>query len=150
VLAHICLDEGRAEEALELLESARPVLEPADSAYDRGLIRVELARALVELDRLEEAVPLAEAAAEELPDVSPIDAGRAHDVLASALRRRGELDAAIEASQRALSLFPVNDRYRLAVSSKLAEMLREQGRSDEALDVLSDAVRAQAGERQPH
>lgn len=149
VLAHICLDEGRAEEALELLEPARPVLEVSDNAYDRGLIRVELARALVELDRLEEAVPLAEAAAAELPEVSPIDAGRAHDVIATALRRRGGLDAAIEASQRALSLFPLNDRYRLAVSSKLAEMLREQGRSDEALDVLSDAVRSQAGERQP-
>jgi tetratricopeptide (TPR) repeat protein len=147
VLAHICLDEGRAEEALDLLERARPVLERSDSAYDRGLIRVELARALVELGRVEEAMPLAESAADELPAVSPIDAGRAHDVLATALRRQGNHDAAIEASQRALSLFPVNDRYRLAVSSKLAEMLREQGRSDEALDVLSDAVRAQTGER---
>jgi hypothetical protein len=34
------------------------------------------------------------------------------------------------------------------VSSSLAEMLREQGRSDEALDVLADAVRSQSGERQ--
>jgi tetratricopeptide (TPR) repeat protein len=150
VLAHIFLDDGRAEEALELLEPARAVLESSENTYDRGLIRVELARALVELGRLDEAVPLAEAAAEELPDVSPIDAGRAHDVLATALRRQGDLDSAIAASQRALSLLPVNDRYRLAVSSNLAEILRELGRSDEALDVLADAVRSQAGDRQPH
>jgi tetratricopeptide (TPR) repeat protein len=93
-------------------------------------------------------MPLAETAAEELHDVSPIDAGRAHDVLAGALRRRGDVDGAIAASQRALTLLPVNDRYRLAVSSTLAEMLREQGRNDEALDVLAEVVRSQADERQ--
>ena len=62
----------------------------ATTAYDRGLIRVEVARALVELGRLEEAVPLAEAAAGELTEVSPRDAGRAHDVLATAFRRQGD------------------------------------------------------------
>jgi tetratricopeptide (TPR) repeat protein len=149
VLAHIYLDEGRADEALEVLEPARAPLEGSDNAYDRGVIRVELARALVEVGRTDEAMPLAEAAAEELREVSPVDAGRAHDVMAGALRRRGDLDGAIDASQRALSLLPVNDRYRLAVSSSLAEMLREQGRSDEALDVLAEVVRSQAGERQP-
>ena len=148
VLAHIYLDEGRADEALEVLEPARATLESSENAYDRGVIRVELARALVEVGRIEEALPLAETAAGELHDVSPIDAGRAHDVLATALRRRGDLDGAIAAAERALALLPVNDRYRLAVSSSLAEMLREQGRSDEALDVLADAVRTQSGERQ--
>ena len=148
VLAHIYLDEGRADEALEVLEPARATLEASENAYDRGVIRVELARALVEVGRTDEAMPLAETAADELREVSPIDAGRAHDVLAGALRRRGDVDGAIAASQRALSLLPVNDRYRLAVSSSLAEMLREQGRNDEALDVLAEAVRSQAGERQ--
>ena len=148
VLAHIYLDEGRADEALEVLEPARATLEASENAYDRGVIRVELARALVEVGRTDEAMPLAETAADELREVSPIDAGRAHDVLAGALRRRGDVDGAIAASQRALTLLPVNDRYRLAVSSSLAEMLREQGRNDEALDVLAEAVRSQAGERQ--
>ncbi len=82
--------------------------------------------------------------------MSPIDAGRAHDVLATVLRRQGELEGAVEACERALTLLPVNDRYRLAVCSKLAELLRELGRSDEALDVLSDAVRSQSGGRLPH
>jgi tetratricopeptide (TPR) repeat protein len=148
VLAHICLDGGRAEEALELLEPARATLEVSDNAYDRGLIRVELARAYSELGRLDEAVTLARAAAEELEDVSPIDAGRAYDVLAGARRRQGDVDGAIEASERALGLLKVHDRYRLEVSSKLAEMLREQGRNEEALDLLADAVRSQAGERE--
>ncbi|HKH32055.1 MAG TPA: tetratricopeptide repeat protein [Gaiellaceae bacterium] len=148
VLAHIYLDEGRADEALEVLEPARATLEASENAYDRGVIRVELARALVEVGRTDEAMPLAQTAADELREVSPIDAGRAHDVLAGALRRRGDVDGAIAASQRALTLLPVNDRYRLAVSSSLAEMLREQGRNDEALDVLAEAVRSQAGERQ--
>jgi len=148
VLAHIYLDEGRADEALEVLEPARATLEASENAYDRGVIRVELARALVEVGRTDEAMPLAQTAADELREVSPIDAGRAHDVLAGALRRRGDVDGAIAASQRALTLLPVNDRYRLAVSSSLAEMLREQGRNDEALDVLAEAVRSHAGERQ--
>jgi tetratricopeptide (TPR) repeat protein len=148
VLAHIYLDDNRVDEALELLEPARAALDSSDSAYDRGLIRLEFSRALVEVGRLEEAMPLAEEAAEELREVSPIDAGRAHDVQATALRRRGDLDAAIAAAEQALSLMPVNDRYRLSVSSNLAEMLREQGRSDEALDVLAEAVRSQSGERQ--
>jgi tetratricopeptide (TPR) repeat protein len=148
VLAHIYLDQGRADEALEVLEPARATLEASDNAYDRGVIRVELARALVEVGRTDEAMPLAEAAAEELREVSPLDAGRAHDVLAGALRRRGDLDGAIAAWQTALTLLPLSDRYRLAVSSSLADVLREQGRNDEALDVLAEAVRSQAGERQ--
>ena len=148
VLAHIYLDEGRAEDALELLEPARRVLESGGNVYERGLVRLELARALVELDRLDDAVPVAETAIEELRDPSPIDAGRAYDVLASARRLRGDLPGAIEASEQALGLLVVHDRYRLEVSSKLAEMLREQGRNEEALDVLTEAVRLRAGERQ--
>jgi tetratricopeptide (TPR) repeat protein len=149
VLAHVYLDDGRAEEALELLQPARAVLERSESAYDRGVVCIEVARALVELDRVDEAVRLAEDAAAALTRVSPIDAGRAHDVLASAFRRRGDVDGAIEASKRALGLLPVNDRYRLAVSTNLAEMLREEGRNEEALDLLVDTVRSQVGERQP-
>jgi tetratricopeptide (TPR) repeat protein len=148
VLAHIYLDEARADEALEVLEPARAALEGSENAYDRGLIRVELARAYVELGRLDEAVSLTQTAVEELREPSPMDAGRAYDVLATARRRQGDLAAAVEASERALSLLTVHDRYRLEVSSKLAEMLREQGRNEEALDLLADAVRSQAGERQ--
>jgi tetratricopeptide (TPR) repeat protein len=149
VLAHIYLDQDRAEEALEVLEPARATVESSESAYDRGIVRLELARALLELDRLDEALPLAAEAAAELEDVAPGDAGRAHEVIAKVQRRRGDLDGAIESAQRALALLPGNnDRYRLAVSSLLAEMLREQGRSDEALDVLAEAVRSQSGERQ--
>jgi tetratricopeptide (TPR) repeat protein len=144
VLAHIHLDQGRAEDALEVLEPARSILETSENAYDRGIVRVELARAFVELGRLDEARALAEQAASELEEVSPIDAGRANDVRAAALRKEGDLAGAIEASRRALALLPVDDRYRLAVSSNLAEMLREQGRSDEALDVLTEAVRSQS------
>jgi tetratricopeptide (TPR) repeat protein len=148
VLAHIYLDQGRADEALEVLEPARAAVESSDNAYDRGIVRLELARALLELGRLDEAFPLAEEAAAELEDVAPGDAGRAHEVIANALRQRGDVNGAIASAQRALTLLPGNDRYRMTVSSTLAEMLREQGRSDEALDVLADAVRAQSAERQ--
>jgi tetratricopeptide (TPR) repeat protein len=144
VLAHIYLDQGRAEEALEVLEPARATLETSDNAYDRGLIRVEIARALVELGREDEGIPLADAAASELVEASPTDAGRSYEVLATAFRRRGDVDAAIEACRKALDLLPIDDRYRLSVSSTLADMLRGQGRSDEALDVLAEAVRSQS------
>ena len=78
---------------------------------------------------------------------SPIDAGRALAVLAEARHQLGDAELAIEVYERAAELLLAHDRYRLEVHSKLAALLREHGRAEEALDVLTRAVEHTTAQR---
>jgi tetratricopeptide (TPR) repeat protein len=63
-------------------------------------------------------------------------------VLAVALALRGEIDAADEAYSRAVELLETQGRWRDATNAcrAWAHMLREQGRDQQALDVLDRAA----------
>ena len=110
-------------------------------------VHLERARALLTLGRTGEAAELAEACAEQMLEPSPIDAGRALAVLAEARHQLGDAELAIEVYEQAAELLLANDRYRLEVHSKLAALLREQGRAEEALDVLTRAVEHTTAQR---
>ena len=137
------LDQGKAAEALELLERGEPLVERGGNLYEAALFRIERARALAKLDRGEEALPLVLESADRLVGASPIDAGRAYAILAEVQESLGDADAAAAAYRHALELLPVSDRYKRLSYTRLADLLRREGRSDEALDVLTEALEGQ-------
>ena len=81
--------------------------------------------------------------ADRLVGASPIDAGRAYAILAEVQESLGDADAAAAAYRHALELLPVSDRYKRLSYTRLADLLRREGRSDEALDVLTEALEGQ-------
>ncbi len=144
VLAHIKLNNGEVEDALELLDEGWPLILEGGNAYERALFRIERARALAKLGRLDEARETADLASVEMDTVSPEDAARALMVLAEIHQELGDADAAIDAYRRATNSFPGPHRYKIEAYSKLGELLKAQDRKDEALDVFSEAMRLQA------
>jgi len=143
-LALIKLDQGEPDEALELIESGMPLVLEGGNGYERGVFLVERARALSDLGRLDEADAAANEAM-ELLDGSPGDAMRALAVRAGVHEQRGEADEAIAAYRAAVAAPELTSRYRVETLTKLGEALRRNGRTDEALDVFSQALRCQAG-----
>ncbi len=63
-----------------------------------------------------------------------------------AARQPGTSDRDLCARPRRLR---VTDRYQLEVCGRLAELLQEEGRRDEALAVLTRALRLRTGQQQP-
>ncbi|HEV3480460.1 MAG TPA: tetratricopeptide repeat protein [Gaiellaceae bacterium] len=144
LLAHVELDRGNAEDALDILDRGLPLVQQGGNKVEEALFELEKARALVRLDRGEDAKRLAATSAAVLESASPVDAGRGHTIVGEVYEQLGETDEAIETYERAAELLAVNpNRYLLELYAKLADLLEAEGRKDEALDVLKKAVAAQ-------
>jgi tetratricopeptide (TPR) repeat protein len=145
LLAHVELDRGNADEALEILDRGFPLVQQGGNQVEEALFQLEKARALVRLGRGEDAKRLATESAEVLEGASPVDAGRGHTVVAEVYEQLGDTGRAIETYEHATELLSANpNRYLLEVYAKLADLLEAEGRKDEALEVLKKAVAAQA------
>jgi tetratricopeptide (TPR) repeat protein len=144
VLAHIEVDQGRPLEALELFEKGYPLVLASGNKFDAAQFLLEKARALAQLGEPEQAAALALEAAAELSGASPTDTGRAYGVLAQVYETIGDPARAIEIYELAAETLPAADRYLFEIYSRLGELLRREGRSDEALEVLSRAVAVKA------
>jgi tetratricopeptide (TPR) repeat protein len=145
LLAHVELDRGNADEALGLLDRGLPLIVESANQVDEALFQLERARALAQLGRAEDATKLAQASAEMLEDASPGDAGRGYAIVAQIYEQLGDRGRAIETYERAAELLLVSpSRYVLEVYAKLADLLEEDGRKDDALEVLKKAVSVQA------
>ena len=145
LLAHIELDRKQPQEALDLLEKGLALLSDGGSPVDVALFKLEKARALIQLERHEDAASLAMDASGLLADASPQDAGRGYAVVAEVFQELGDKAKALELYELAadiLSTFP--SRYLFDVYQKLASLLEDQGKKDEALDVLKRAVALQS------
>jgi tetratricopeptide (TPR) repeat protein len=145
LLAHVELDRGNADEALQILDRGLPLVEQGGNRVEHALFELEKARALVRLGRSTDAERLAQEAASTLEDASPVDAGRGYTVVAEVYEQLGDTQRAIETYERAAELLTVSpNRYVLEVYAKLADLLEAEGRKDEALEVLKKAVTAQS------
>jgi tetratricopeptide (TPR) repeat protein len=140
MLAHIELDRGRADEALELLESGYPLIEQSGNRYEQGMFKLEQARAFAQLGRKDEAASLAMEAAGLFNDASPTDAGRAFALVAEVFADLGDRDRAIELYELADEKRPVDNRVRREITGRHAQLLEEAGRKDEALALLKRAM----------
>jgi transcriptional regulator with XRE-family HTH domain len=144
-LAHICLDLGRADDALELLDEGEGLIEAAGSAAEVAHYRLERARALAGLGKREEAASLAMAIAGRLGDVQPVSRGRAYFLLAELFKDLDDLARARELYELAIACAEEQapSKHLIAAYRGLAELLKLEGRRDEALDLLERALNAQ-------
>jgi tetratricopeptide (TPR) repeat protein len=147
MLAHIELDRGHAEEALELLTSGYPLIEQSGNRYEQGMFKLEQARAFVQLGRRDEAGSLAMEAAGMFGDASPTDAGRAFALVAEVFADLGDRDRAIELYELAQEKRPADNSVRREITGRHAQLLEEAGRKDEALELLKRAMQIQSESR---
>jgi tetratricopeptide (TPR) repeat protein len=145
LLAHVELDQGNAEEALDLLDRGLPLIVESSNRVDEALFQLERARALVQLGRSDEATRLAQDSAAALETAAPSDAGRGYSIVAEIYEELGDRPRAIETYKRAAELSLMSPRrYVLEVYAKLADLLEAEGRKDEALEILKKAVTVEA------
>lgn len=149
LLAHIELNRGQAADALELLETGYPLIEKSGNRYEQAMFKLEQARAYVQLGENEEAAGLALEASGMLGDVSPGDAGRAYGVVAEVFAELGDRARAIELYELADETLPVDNRIRRDIAARLAELLEQEGRKDEALELLKRAMKLQTDTHAP-
>jgi len=149
LLAHIELNRGNAAEALELLETGYPLVERAGNRYEQAMFRIEQARALAQLGRGEEAASLAMEAAGSIGEASPSDAARGYALVAEVFAGLGDRARALELYELADESRPINSHVRRELATRRAELLEQEGRKDEALEVLKRAMQAQTDSRAP-
>jgi tetratricopeptide (TPR) repeat protein len=142
LLAHIELDRGRADEALEVLEEGWPLLEANGNALERAQYRIEEARALAKLGRKEEAAALAMQISGIIADAHPEDAARSYSILAEVYEDLGDRARALELFELAAEILKVNNpnRYLASVYARMAELHELEGRTDVAYELMKQAV----------
>lgn len=150
LLAFTELERGNAEEALRLLREGRDLLGDGASELDVAKFQLEEARALAMLGETEEAATLALQTAPLLRQFDPTDAGRAYQTLAGVFADLGELARARELYELALESLEQSGAPFLAETYRgLAEVLKADGKTEEAFAMLERAVAAQSHARRP-
>src|SRR5829696_5773633 len=147
LLAHLELDRGNAQDALDLLEEGWPLLEQSANGLERAQYRLEEARALARLGRSEEAAALAMQISGLIADAHPEDAARSYSVLAGVFDDFGDRGRARELYELAVELLePRNpNRFLVDVYSHLADIAESDGRKEEAYELMKKAVGMQKG-----
>jgi tetratricopeptide (TPR) repeat protein len=140
LLAYVELERGNAEEALELLERGYPLVVRSGEPQSQALFRLEKARALAKLGRSDEAVSLAMEVAGALADRNRTDAGRAYAVAAGVFADAGDDARALELYELAAEHMADTPVYLVDVYSRMAALLEQAGRKDEALELLKQAI----------
>jgi transcriptional regulator with XRE-family HTH domain len=140
--ANIVLMRDDADAAELHLAKAEQLLSTPASTEDVIEITLQRARIATLRGKGSAAVELARTALELIGDGRPIDEGRAFAVLAEGLALSGEMAGADEAYRRAADLLEQEGRWRDAASAcrSWGRMLRQNGREEQALDVLERAA----------
>jgi transcriptional regulator with XRE-family HTH domain len=141
VRASIELERGNAADALALLDSALPLVTRTGDGLAEALLRLEQARALLELGRADEAHQVALEVAELLSGTSGAGAVRPHTMLADVFAATGDRTRALGLLELAADeLGDEQSPLRAGVLARWAELLEAEGRTAEALDVLKKVV----------
>jgi tetratricopeptide (TPR) repeat protein len=143
LIAFIANERGRAEEALDEVNLGLALLGSDARPVETAQFRIEEARALVLLGRVEEAAAVAMTIQGLLADAEPDDAGRAYTVLGDVYRQVGDHARAREIWELAAELLEREPNPYLAdVYERLGTLLEEEGRTEEALQMLKRAYGA--------
>lgn len=140
LLAFIANERGRGAEALDEVERGLVLLGGEGRPVETAQFRIEQARALVLLGRHEEAAATAMAVQGLLADAEPDDAGRAYTVLGDVYRHVGDNARAREIWELAAELLEREPNpYIGDVYERLGTLLEEEGRTEDALQMLKRA-----------
>ncbi len=143
LIAHIELERDRPEEALAHLEEGWPLLERTGTPIERAQFLVEEARALARVGEREKAAEFATEVSELLADAEPAEKGMIYVVLAEISADVGESERACELYELAAELLERNagpNRYLVDVYAKVADLLEQSGRKEEAYAYMKKAV----------
>ena len=143
LLAFIANERGRGEEALHEVHCGLALIGDDAGPVETAQFRIEEARALVLLGRNEEAAGTAMTIQGLLAGAEPDDAGRAYTVLGDVYRQIGDNAHAREIWELAAELLEREPNpYIGDVYERLGALLEEEGRTDEALQMLKRAYGA--------
>jgi len=149
LLAHIELDRGESDRALELLDRALPLVSGSGRVFELASLRIEQARALAQLGRSEEAGAVAMQAVGAADELGELEAGRCFVLIAGVYETLNEDDRAIELYELAVEkLGAVPNRFAGEAYAKLAGLLERRGDKDAAYEVLKRAMNAQQPDRE--
>lgn len=144
-LATIFLDQGRPAEALELLDEGQPLISASGTAVEAAIFRLKRARALAGLGEQEEAASLAMEVAGKLTAANHAERTRAYLIIGDLFHEFGDTPRAEELYELAIES---GENHRpgkqlVAAYRALAAVRKEQGRRDEALELLEKALAVQ-------
>ncbi len=150
-LAHIYLELGRPDEALELLNEGQPLITAAGSPPEVAHYRINQARALAANGEHEEAASLAMGVVGTLDSARPVARTRAYLVIGDLFREVGDTARAQELYELAIESGESHPpgQHLVAAYRALAALLKERGLRDEAFDLLEKALAAQEGFAKP-
>lgn len=145
LLAHINIDLGEPGTALDLLREGWPKIAAVGTPLEVTQYQIEEARALAALGEYEEAAALAMKLSQQLGDTHPLDAGRTYLLLAETLVAAGERTRGREVYELAIELLEQSppSRHRLTAYKGLSALLKQDGDSDRALELLERALTLQ-------
>jgi tetratricopeptide (TPR) repeat protein len=130
---------------LRLVEHGLELLGGGGNPVDRALLRLEEARALVQLGQHETAASLAMEVSGLLKEASPHDAGRGYALVAQVHEQLGDRARALELYELAAEVLEGSGgRYLVEVYQRLAELFEEDERKEDALNILKKAVAVRA------
>jgi transcriptional regulator with XRE-family HTH domain len=140
--ASIMLSRDDADGAAGHLDVADQLFGGSAASSDRVEIAIRRSRVAMLRGEAQEAVRLARVALEAIGDESPLDEGLAFFALAEALVLADERHGADEAYRRAVDLLEGQGFWRDAAQAcrGWGRMLRQDGREEQALDVLERAA----------
>ena len=138
LLASLYNDLGRYEEALTLLEEGWPMLAATATPIQVAHYKIEEARARAGKGEKERSASVAMEAIGALGDTQPEDAGRAYSLLGEIFADLGDRARANELLELAIEILEAQppNRYLVAAYKRRAGLLREQGKVDEAIELL--------------
>ncbi|MDA8016277.1 MAG: serine/threonine-protein kinase [Thermoanaerobaculia bacterium] len=143
ILDAVGRDQDSVEALLETLDVARRTLDPSHPTV--LAVNVNLAGMLREVGRLRDSEATYQEVVEAWETYALAPKPNGLTGLAWTQSLLGSLDAAESNVQRALDLLDPADRYRWAAMAVLGDILRRQGRTEEARRVLEETVE-KAGE----
>lgn len=150
LLAHIEIDRGNSDRALQLLDQAQPYIQASGRPYESASVQLERARALMKVGKKKQAASLAMSTAAVLEGASPLDAGRGYAIIAEVFEDLGDRERAMELYELAIErLEGVPTRYLVEAYSKLAELLERSGEPGRALSLLRRAMKIQSATGRP-
>jgi tetratricopeptide (TPR) repeat protein len=144
-LAHIYLDLGRPDDALQLLDEGGDLIRAAGTPLEITQYRIDEARALAATGRRREAASLAMAATVELRGAEAVDLGRSYALLGEIFDDLGDAARAQELLELAVDLLEQEapSRYLVQAYKRLAQLLKAQHDTEGALGVLERALGVQ-------